>query len=275
MLDTLIHKINDGSIKTTVYKKKTHTDQYLAADSHHPLQHKLGVIRTLYHRAEVVNTLKEDENTEKEGIKQALCKCGYRDWHFKLVSRDKPQSRERRRNTNTSNKGSVTLPYIKGTSEALRRIFNKRGVTVHMKPRNTLRQLLVAPKDKLDKKEQSGVVYRIPCKDCDASYVGESERALGTRLDEHRRKSGVNSVVVGHTTQTNHDIDWPKVKILDREDRWYERGVREAAHIRLERPSLNRDAGRFQLPGIYNHLLRTKTPPPPDPVPTTPATGST
>ena len=44
MLDVLVHKKADGTTNTTVYKKKTHTDQYLAADPHHPQQHKLGVI---------------------------------------------------------------------------------------------------------------------------------------------------------------------------------------------------------------------------------------
>lgn len=31
------------------YKKVTHTDQYLLFYSHHPLVHKLGVIRNLQH----------------------------------------------------------------------------------------------------------------------------------------------------------------------------------------------------------------------------------
>ena len=46
-LDTLIVRKEDGSVKVLVYRKPTHTDQYLNYQSHHPLHQKLGLIRTL------------------------------------------------------------------------------------------------------------------------------------------------------------------------------------------------------------------------------------
>ncbi|XP_053372991.1 uncharacterized protein LOC128546467 [Mercenaria mercenaria] len=49
-LDTLIVRQPDGSVKLLVYRKKAHTDRYLQFDSHHPLQHKYSVIRTLLER---------------------------------------------------------------------------------------------------------------------------------------------------------------------------------------------------------------------------------
>ena len=48
-----------------------------------------------------------------------------------------------------------------------------------------------------------------------------------------------------------------KVKVIDRESRWFERGVREAVHIRARSPSLNRDQGRHRLPPIYNSLIQS------------------
>jgi len=35
---------------TTVYRKPTHTDQYLAYDSHHPQSVKRGIVKCLYDR---------------------------------------------------------------------------------------------------------------------------------------------------------------------------------------------------------------------------------
>ena len=77
----------------------------------------------------------------------------------------------------------VPLPYTKGLSEELRRTFKALGVGTYFKPRNTLRQLLVAPKDP-SKKEKCGVVYLIKCdgekerEECKSSYIGEMASTL-------------------------------------------------------------------------------------------------
>ena len=54
MLDVMMERQQDGHLKFKVYRKPTHTDQYLDFSSHQPLQHKLGVIRTLHYRAQIL-----------------------------------------------------------------------------------------------------------------------------------------------------------------------------------------------------------------------------
>jgi len=45
---------------------------------------------------------------------------------------------------------------------------------------------LVHPKDKEDKEQTSECVFKVPCANCDKTYVGETGRKLGVRLQEHR-----------------------------------------------------------------------------------------
>ncbi len=77
-----MHLKPDGHLELSVYRKKTHTDQYLLFDSHHPLEHKLGVGRTLCNRADSVVTSDTERTKEQDHIKSALGKCGYKEWTF-------------------------------------------------------------------------------------------------------------------------------------------------------------------------------------------------
>ncbi|CAH1239252.1 Hypp5766 [Branchiostoma lanceolatum] len=76
-LDTLTTIQDDGSLRLNIYRKPTHTDQYLNFRSNHPLEHKLGVVKTLLHRADTIITDPHDRETEKKHIKQALKDYGY------------------------------------------------------------------------------------------------------------------------------------------------------------------------------------------------------
>ncbi|XP_077983291.1 uncharacterized protein LOC144438135 [Glandiceps talaboti] len=86
-LDTLTVMQPDGNLDIRIYRKPTHTDQYLNFSSNHPLEHKLGVIQTLFHRAKTVITDPHVVDEEKHHIVQALSKCGYPQWAFNKVNK--------------------------------------------------------------------------------------------------------------------------------------------------------------------------------------------
>ncbi len=78
-LDCLVKVENDGSLFTTVYRKSTHTDQHLYMfDSFHPLIHNLGVIKTLFHRVDIIPSTAEAKISEQDNLKSALANFGYR-----------------------------------------------------------------------------------------------------------------------------------------------------------------------------------------------------
>ena len=58
-----------------------------------------------------------------------------------------------------------------------------------------LRQLLVKPKDPMSKENMVGPVYKIECEEFEATYIGETERSLKSRFNEHRRPSSTTSEV--------------------------------------------------------------------------------
>ena len=66
--------------------------------------------------------------------------------------------------------------------------------------------------------DKSSVVYKINCGDCDASYVGETGRALKTRVLEHRRamekRDFSASALAQHAWEHNHHIDWTSTCVL-------------------------------------------------------------
>ncbi|XP_078600301.1 uncharacterized protein LOC144875260 [Branchiostoma floridae x Branchiostoma japonicum] len=256
MLDTLIHRRPDGTLYVTIYRKPTHTDLYLNFSSHHPLQHKIGVVRTLTDRANVIVTEESDKTLELEHIQKALSVCGYPEWLFH-VSRTKRSKRSNVPSNQTSgaHRGTVSIPYIKGISETLMRLYRSKGVQCQFRPINTIRRNLVAPKDKIKMLERSGTVYHISCADCPATYVGESERPLRARLQEHKRPSSVSSPVVEHVGKKQHKIDWDNVKVLDQDPDWFARGVREAIQIRRQKSTLNKDRGRHYLRPVYDCVL--------------------
>ena len=53
-LNTMVKPQTDNPLSLTVYRKPTHTDQYLQLDSHHHLGAKYSVISILAHRARIV-----------------------------------------------------------------------------------------------------------------------------------------------------------------------------------------------------------------------------
>jgi len=103
------------------------------------------------------------------------------------------------------------------------------------------------------------VVYRINCKDCEASYVGQTKRRLITRVREHKsdinKKSGTFSVVFSHRVK-NHEFDWESINILDSEPSWYKRIVSEMIHIKMQSHGINKQSDTEILSDSYAPIIQ-------------------
>ena len=108
----------------------------------------------------------------------------------------------------------------------------------------------------------NGVIYRIPCKDCDHAYMGQSECCLSCRVRENQRmvwNGDTNaSALAEHAWKEDHHIDWQNAEVLEaNQQHWRKRCLLESWHINKEVKSLNRECG--PLPDIYHSLLVNQT----------------
>ena len=71
------------------------------------------------------------------------------------------------------------------------------------------------PKDAINFEQKRGLVYQISCRDCNAVYVGETERSVRTSKREHadvvKTFNTKKSALSQHVMDFDHRIDWDTV----------------------------------------------------------------
>ena len=251
----------EGRLKTTVYRKPTHTNQYLHWDSHHAIPSKYSMIGTLFHRAKTICSEPKHLQDDEEHLYRTLKKCKYPTWALKRVrlrnqtTTPKKKNNNRTINNNQEHKSHITVPYHQGLSESFKRTCRMYGIEVHLKGGHTIKNLLMNPKDKDPILKRSGVIYRFKCNrvKCDEEYIGESAREpLGRdtkniRSPLHQFMTILPSLVILCLLKIS--VYWQgKTKNLLRT-------IKEAIYIRANNPSLNRNVGKFHLPHIWDEVL--------------------
>ena len=115
----------------------------------------------------------------------------------------------------------------------------------------------MAPKDKDNKLQKSGVIYKFKCPHINwpEEYIGESGRTFGERLIEHLRTP---SPIHQHSNSTGHPISHECFTIVHRESQAVTGNIKETMYIHVNDPSLSRNLGKYQLPHIWDQVLQDK-----------------
>ena len=157
-LDTIVKPEENGSLSITMYRKPTHTDQYLQWDSHHNLSAKFSVINTLSHRAQTVCSNPELLKQEKEHLRKAITQCKYPKWALdkveKRLNRSSSEAIDLVNNQGTNGapvattevKDHIVIPYTEGLCESIKKICGRYGIQTHFKGGSTIKNLLVSPR---------------------------------------------------------------------------------------------------------------------------------
>jgi len=250
------------------FRKPTFSGRFLNFFSHHPFTHKRGTIYSLIDR---VFRLSHPEFHEKnlDLIIKILLDNGY-PLHLifnSIRNRLQPFIHSNKKITSDEKEDNsrlpfFTIPYVSCITEKFihffkKITFSKLAFTCY----NKLNKFIKVHKDVLPVLSRSNVVYKINCSDCDASYVGQTERTLNTRVNEHkshiRRNTTQFSVITDHKQKSKHEFDWDNVKILDVESNCNKRLISEMIHIKKQKDGLNAQTDTALLDPIYNDLFST------------------
>ena len=106
-----------------------------------------------------------------------------------------------------------------------------------------LSSVFCKPKDLNVKSEKSGLVYEIPCRDCDAVHIGETGRSIKTRKREHfdavKRMDVKKSALCQNIVDFDHFIAWDETKVLKMEAIYSKRRTVESFFINQRATEVN------------------------------------
>jgi hypothetical protein len=242
-LDVNIERVGTR-METGVYYKKTHTGRYLDFSSNHPMKTKAGIVKCLANRARnICNDARLQQ--ELDHLKTTFQKNGY---PAKFTEKAMHANKQPRGETQKPKpKKTVSLPYIPGISEKLGRICSNYNIRAVYNSKETLGKSLRKVKPSRPRETEKNVVYQIPCKDCEGSYIGESCRCLAKRVEEHKKAVKTYDQANGvarHAWEHSHQPNWDEVKILDKESHWHKRKIKEALYMRLNTKAFSEPSAR-------------------------------
>ena len=127
----------------------------------------------------------------------------------------------------------ISAPYFPGLSESFKQLFKCTPVQVCFKGQNTIKSMLMHPKDKVDPSLKKDVIYQWSCTkpNCKSSYIRETSRSLSEHVQEHG-KEGSNSAIYQHCSTKGHPLpNMDQFKAIDQEKSQISHEAKEAIHI--------------------------------------------
>lgn len=258
-LDTLVIRSPNNSIILNWYRKPTSSGRYINYYSNHPLNHKFNTIIAMKNRVEHISDDKfvkinlrflfdtfVNNGYPKHVLNKLIYSSNYYDGPVEAVAD----------NTIVYKK----LPYVRNLTDNIVNHFKKfKNITIAKYNLLTVNDLFTKTKDKIPTLGTSGVVYSIPCRDCQMCYIGQSSQILKKRLTQHKSdcKIGKRSCALAiHSQDLDHTFYYDGVKILERESDYRKRLFLEMVSINSERHSVNFRSDIDQLSIIYCNILK-------------------
>jgi len=244
-LDIIIIK-NNNRLEFNWYHKPTFSGRYLNYLSQHPISQKRGTIYGMVDRALRLS----HPRFQRDNLIFTINVLLNNDYPIRFIF-DTINTRLRYMTHHTQNKTAstkmnqkwFTIPYLNTISQKLRHVTKDLDTKTSYYSLNKLGTIIKGQKDSIPKSLQTNLVYKLSCRDCDATYVGQTGRTLKTRITEHRnhinRNTTTQSVITEHRINLSHEFNWDNVEILDKEQFLSKRLISEMIYIKRQKNSLN------------------------------------
>ncbi|XP_044760848.1 uncharacterized protein LOC123318294 [Coccinella septempunctata] len=185
-LDVCLHRTEEQKIITNWYTKPTSSGIILNYLSNHATSYKISAINNLLHRAiNLSSPVYHDLNIKK--VKHILRDNKYpKPFVDRIVSELlRKRNNEKTVNTTTMSKAYFKFPYVPELSQKIKRTLKTENSELVFYNMKTVGSLYSKIKDPINKDHRSGVIYGIPCLDCDKMYIGQTRQYLQNRIKQH------------------------------------------------------------------------------------------
>lgn len=245
-LDTKVHR-KDGILITNWYSKPTSKGRFLNYFSAHNMSMKvntaLGVLRRIFGLSNSCfwneNTIIARELLIKNSYPKKLVEKLITDTIRKITHQRTNNISIQHPNEDTNHFSSIT--YVPHLSEKLRKCIKPKcpDLNIAFKHNNTIGKTLYSKiKDKNPVQETSNVVYKIPCKDCNKTYIGQTSQKIRKRNYGHKNDQKNYATASGslakHIFETGHSFSFDETSILEFESNPSKRLIMEGIHIFLD-----------------------------------------
>ena len=106
-----------------------------------------------------------------------------------------------------------------------------------------------------EKQFTTNTVYKVPCKECNKSYIGQSKNTIAKRGSQHKalcrrnvklsklKSSKKDNGIAFHHIKTEHDFDFDNTEIFARDTNHWRRLILEGIAIKTNENLVNLQAG--------------------------------
>ncbi|XP_055542680.1 uncharacterized protein LOC129728278 [Wyeomyia smithii] len=238
-LDMTLIRQADNSIRTEYYTKTIASGRLLNYRSIHPLSLKINIASNFISRVNDLSTNLTD--TQKRNIIVQQLKLN--DYPLSLINRcwnrmKTAKNIQTTHNTPAAERIYRSIPYIPMLTPHIVRILKQQypEVCVSTRCTHTVRKFFIQIKDPVPALLKHNVIYKIPCSNCDKSYIGMTSNLLKSRLSNHQSNinkldqllnSGLpytdpairslreKTALISHCIDERHRFNLTETKILD------------------------------------------------------------